>query len=276
MAYSDWQLQRLRDALAAYHDYGGRDLAQHFNWKDVMEAISLTTGVEVGHERLRQFVEGRGKRRAQREFGSLKQDSLEAVVKFVTEEGLLHPDELREHAPSTQAALRLLEYLDQGFDEHRTLPLLKFEGGYQARGVNERTFIVYELTLQHPSDEGLMQITMTEEVYEAKAKDRHAGWSAQERREHRRSRVVYGGWAIFTPEENVMLFLKEAVNQRNLYQFTLAADLQYRPGGAVEQLVLQRHDYPIELEDTNRAESDTLRSILQQTEKNLLVFRRIA
>ncbi len=49
-----------------------------------------------------------------------------------------------------------------------------------------------------------------------------------------------------------MVFLKEADNGKNLYQFTLAADMSYQPGATVERLVLLRHDYPIELEDTNR------------------------
>ena len=59
MRFSDWQLNRLRDALRAYHKFG-RDAVdgRHFNWKDVSEAISLSTEVEVPPERLRQFVEG--------------------------------------------------------------------------------------------------------------------------------------------------------------------------------------------------------------------------
>jgi hypothetical protein len=57
MRFSDWQLNRLRDALRAYHKFG-RDAVdgRHYNWKDVSEAIFLSTEVEVPPERLRQFV----------------------------------------------------------------------------------------------------------------------------------------------------------------------------------------------------------------------------
>ncbi|MGH6677547.1 MAG: hypothetical protein ACREDL_01065 [Bradyrhizobium sp.] len=72
-----------------------------------------------------------------------------------------------------------------------------------------------------------------------------------------------------------MVFLKEADNGKNLYQFTLAADMSCMPGAAVERLVFLRHDYPIELENTNREEPDLLRSILEETEKNILIFRRM-
>ena len=72
-----------------------------------------------------------------------------------------------------------------------------------------------------------------------------------------------------------MLFLK-GPSARNLYQFTLAADLEYRPDDPVQKLVLQHHHYPIELEDRNQDEPEMVRAVLQETAKNLLVFRRIA
>ena len=59
MRFSDWQLNRLRDALRAFHKFGRDPVdGRHFNWKDVSEAIFLSTEVEVPPERLRQFVEG--------------------------------------------------------------------------------------------------------------------------------------------------------------------------------------------------------------------------
>src|SRR6185312_1432225 len=136
-------LNRLRDALRAYHDYEPGHGSGSFNWKDVSEAISLTANVEVPPERLRQFVEGnRSKDGGRRKFQSMQAESLEAIVKFVTDERLLSPGELEEHAPPWQAAQRLLEYLDQSFDRQRVLPPATFEGTYQARRTDERGFAV--------------------------------------------------------------------------------------------------------------------------------------
>ena len=95
MAYSEWQLNRLRDALRAYHAYTPTEDLGPFNWKDVSEAISLATDVTVPPERLRQFVEGnKTKDGTGRKFQSMQPQSLEAIAKFVTEERLLSPGEL--------------------------------------------------------------------------------------------------------------------------------------------------------------------------------------
>ncbi|HXW21981.1 MAG TPA: hypothetical protein VEK14_03665 [Rhodomicrobium sp.] len=307
MEYSEWQLTRLRNALRAFHKHGrhevddeddgkrSRTRDRKFNWKYVAEEIWDAAGpgflglmddrdtdvrrtrIKQFAERLRQFVEGNrnsdGTER--RKFQRMQPDSLAAIVKFVTDGGLLEPDELVEHAPSTQAALRLLEYLDQGFDRIRTLPLLKFDGTYQARRKNDDEFIVLELTLERPSRDGMMQVTMTEEVFNANLEDKFDRWKPQERQEYRHTLMHYGGWAIFTPEENIMLFLK-GPSQKNLYQFTLAADLEYRPDDPVQKLVLQHHQYPIELQDKNQAEPEMVNAVLQETAKHLVVFKRIA
>jgi hypothetical protein len=307
MEYSEWQLTRLRNALRAFHKHGRHEVGDEddrkrsrerkLNWKYVAEEIWDAAGpsflglmddrdtdvrrkrIKQFAERLRQFVEGNRNPDGveKRKFQRMQADSLAAIVKFVTAADLLQPDELEEHAPSTQAALRLLEYLDQGFDRIRTLPLLKFDGTYQARRKNhdDNEFIVLELTLERPSHDGMMQVTMTEEVFDAKLEDKFDRWKPQERHECRNTLIHYGGWAIFTPEENVMLFLK-GPSQKNLYQFTLAADLEYRPEDPVQKLVLQHHHYPIELEDRNQDEPEMIQGVLQETAKYLVVFKRIA
>jgi hypothetical protein len=114
MRFSDWQLNRLRDALRAFHKFG-RDAVdgRHFNWKDVSEAIFLSAEVEVPPERLRQFVEGVKTPAGGRRLLTMQDDRLDAIAKFATDEdyGLISEAELREHAPSWHAAQRLLEYL---------------------------------------------------------------------------------------------------------------------------------------------------------------------
>jgi hypothetical protein len=273
--YSDWQLNRLRNALRAYHQYGRGSQHERFNWKDVSEAISLSTEAQVPPERLRQFVEGiRSKDGARRKFGTMMPESIEAIVKFLTEEQLMLPEELEEHVPPTQAALRLLEYLDQKFDRVRQLPVVTYEGTYTARHLDERFMSVFELTLDHRSREGMMPVTKTEERFLASDAGRYDGWTPEQRRQKRLKRTLYSGWAIFTPEENVLVFLKESDNGANLYQFTLAADVLYAAGAPVERLILQRHVYPMELENTNQNDAELLRSVSQETQKNILIFRR--
>lgn len=277
MAYSDWQLNRLRDALRAYHDYGGKRLSQRFNWKDVAEAIAEELRLQdppVAAERLRQFVEGnRTKDGSMRKFGSLKPESLEQVVAFVMSAGLLRPVEFEERQPSFQAAQRLLEFFDPSGSRMHVSTSALFEGRYKARMLEDRVFREFDLTLHHPSEPAVMEVTKTEEVFDNRFLEQADNWEPEERRNHCRRRTLYGGWAIFTPEGNVLVFLRETDNGKNLHQFTLAADW-CAPQAPAERLYLLRHDYPIEMEDTNLDQAQILRSILQETEKNIVVFRR--
>lgn len=292
MPYTDWQLNRLRKALRAFYRYARAQDGGYMNWKYVVEEISAAAGpdflgfaddrdtearrtrIKQFAERLRQFVEG-NRKEGVRTFQSMQERSLDAIAKFATDEGLLTQEELKEHTPASHAAVRLLEYLDQTFDRERMLPLAKFDGTYMAKRQDARDFVTFELTLLRPSDDGIMQATLIEERYRAEAANKLDGWQPEERRRNRRSRNLYGGWAIFTPEETVMILLKEENSGRNLYQFTLAADMSFAEGADVDRLVMLRHDYPIELDYSNREEAEVLKSLIDETERNLFIFRRI-
>jgi hypothetical protein len=279
MRFSDWQLNRLRDALRAYHDYGGRSLKADFNWNSVAEGIAEELDrddLPVAAERLRQFVEGnRSKDSSMRKFGTLKPESLEAVVEFALKLRLLFPEELEEPAPSLHAPQRLLEYLDTTAARMRVVTPVIFDGRYKARVIEQRAVREFDLTLHRSSEPGMMMVTKTDEVFDKNLLDKIDKWDPEERRANCRKRTIYAGWAIFTPEDNMMVFLKEADNRKNLYQFTLAADW-YAPQTVAERLFLLRHNYPIEMENTNHNEDQILQAILQETQTNIVVFRRAA
>ena len=48
-------------------------------------------------------------------------------------------------------------------------------------------------------------------------------FTPEKREEVRDSRVVYGGWAILTPEDNLLMFLKKERNGQNTYCLTVAS-----------------------------------------------------
>ena len=277
MAYSDWQLNRLRDALRAYHDHGGKQIKQRFNWKDVAEGIAENLDIPdppVAAERLRQFVEGnRSKDGAMRKFGTLKPESLEYVVQFALAKRLLTPKELEEPAPAFHAPQRLLEYLDPKGERLRNVTPVIFEGRYSARIVEKRAFREFDLTLHRPHEPGMMSVTMTAEVFDKELLGKIGKLDAEERRDHCDKRTVYAGWAVFTPEDTMLVFLKQADNGRNLHQFTLAADW-YAPETQAERLFLLRHDYPLEMDSADRDEEQVRQAILEETGKNIVVFRR--
>jgi hypothetical protein len=282
MRYSDWQLNRLRDALRAYHRFG-RDAVdgRHYNWKDVSEAISLSTDVDVPPERLRQFVEGVKTPDGGRRYLTMQDDRLEALVKFATDEdnALITEAELREHAPSWHAAQRLLEYLRQAFDTERILPPATLEGTYRSGQLeplsSPEDFVVRDLTLQRASEDGLIQLVQTEDSYDLIAGPQFEEWSPQQRDEARNSRITYGGWAILTPEDNLLMFLKNERNGRNCYYLTVASDLSHASQSPVGGLALLRHDYPLEAEDGEPLEAKRMPAIIETVKDNITLFSRI-
>jgi hypothetical protein len=220
MRFSDWQLNRLRDALRAFHKFGRDPVdGRHYNWKDVSEAIFLAAEVEVPPERLRQFVEGVKTSDGGRRLLTMQEDRLDAIAKFATDEdyGLISEAELREHAPSWHAAQRLLEYLKQEFDTERILPPATLEGTYRTWRFEPDDFVVRELTLQRASDDGLIRLMQVEDSYDLLSGAQYDDLSPKQREKARTSRITYGGWAILTPEDNLLMFLKNERNGRNCY-----------------------------------------------------------
>jgi hypothetical protein len=277
MRFSDWQLNRLRDALRAFHKFGRDPVdGRHFNWKDASEAIFLSTEVEVPPERLRQFVEGVKTPGGGRRLLTMQDDRLDAIAKFATDEdyGLISQAELREHAPSLHAAQRLLEYLKQDFDTERILPPATLEGTYRTWRFEPDDFVVRELTLQRASDDGLIRLMQVEDSYDLLSGAKFDGLSPEEREKARNSRATYGGWAILTPEDNLLMFLKDDRSGRNCYYMTVASDLSHASQTPVKGLALMRHDYPLEADDSEPLEPKKMPAIVETVGNNIALFNR--
>lgn len=273
---SEWQLSRLRDCLRAYHAYGTGKEEVSFNWKDVSEAIDEYTGTTIGPERLRQFVEGINDGAGGRKYPVPK--AIDAVWKFVTHDELLliSEAELTEFRPSYQAGLRLLEYLDQAFDTERIVPPAKLQGVYRNRKEGPSDVLVSELVLAAPSSEGLITIAKTEEYFDPGVADEFDDWSVTERRAARNSQIKYSGWAILTPEDNLIFFLKNERNGRNQYYFTLGSDFDHSEDTPVTQLVVLAHDYPLEPDFADEKQKSLMDQVREQAGKNIALFGRVA
>lgn len=276
MKFSDWQLNRLRDALRAYHRYERSHDGVYFTWNDVSEAIDEYTGVIVPPERLRQFVEGVNSKTGGRKFPVPKDQSLEGIMKFVTDEDLelLSKDELNEYSPGFQAPLRLLEYLSQELDSKCIVPAEKIQGVYSMRKSDREAFIIRELTLQRPTEDGLIQVVETEDFYESTAASQFGERLPHDRKEQRKSRVKHGGWAILTPEDNLFFFLKNEAYDKNRYYFTLALNLKHWSDEPITSLILLHHDFPFELEDDDSDRLSAADHVRTETSKNTLMFER--
>lgn len=276
MKYSDWQLNRLRDSLRAYHRYERSHEGEYFTWKDVSEAIDEYTGIKVPPERLRQFVEGVNTKDGGRKFPVPQDKSIEGIVSFATNEDLylISEDELAEYTPQHQAPLRLLEYLDQELDAERIVPVEKIQGRYTTSKIDKNAFVVRELTLQLPTEDGLMQVIETEDIYEEMALAKFDEWLPRDRKEQRKSRIKHGGWAILSPEDNLFFFMKNEWRGKNRYYFTLALDLTHWSDLPMTCLVLLHHDFPVELEESDSDRQLVTEQAISEISRNILVFER--
>jgi hypothetical protein len=278
MRFSDWQLNRLRIALRTFKKLGRDPVdGRHYNWKDVHEAISLATEVDIPPERLRQFVEGVKTPDGRRRLLTMQEDRLEAIVKFALHEDyeLISEAELREHAPSWHAAQRLLEYLKQEFDTERILPPSTLEGTYRNGRIDDDSYVVRELTLQRASDDGLIQLVQIEDSYDIIDGMKFDYLSPEEREKVRDSHFVYGGWAILTPEDNLLMFLKKEHSGLNCYYLTVAAENWHALQAPATALALLRHDYPIQINDGEPLEPKKLPGISEAIGNNIALFSRV-
>ena len=266
---SEWQAVRVRDALRAYHRYERGIDGEYFTWKDVREAIAEYTEVEIGAsakngaERLRQFVEGieDGKGTGRRKFPLPQPAAVEAIVAFVTHEelNLLTMEELQEYRPGFQACLRMREYLVDDFqkeqdDEDAAERKRDFgdsfniESRFIIEGSSNSFYWTRELILNTTDNNGLIQVTDTEERFKEGPKESYFHHEEYlERRKHLASRELHAGWAIRTPEGNLLFFLKNERNSKNRYLTTMAVDTDSLSGFLYSQLVLLQHESPLKL-----------------------------
>lgn len=309
MAFSNWQLNRLRNALAAYHAYRvpeededaekedrkGKRKRVH-NWKDVAEAIAVASGLEDRFfsdnldldreakqklvkqyaERLRQFVEGYTDADGKLKYTVPK--NVEAIVTFATDPlyDLLTKEELETFRPDWQAPLRLLEYLDHKLDAQRLPPPDSLEGTYEGERTTERALVLSELTLQRASKEGLIQVVQTDDFFEPSVIAVRSMSAKQREKVRRGPRRKYGGWAILTPEDTLMVFMKEENYHRNHYYFVLGTDLSRATEAPVKFLSCLYHDYTLETPEGSLLEANMpSQAMVILLENNIINFERV-
>ena len=248
MQLSEWQLGRVRNAVRAYHLYERSHDGDAFTWKDVSEAIDEYTGVKVPPERLRQFVEGVKQEDGSFKFPVPKGERIKAIHDFVLdpEIGLLTAKEIEERDYDVQAAIRLLEYLDQDFDTERIVPPKAVAGTYQEWRPVPPHWDISELILSSPLENGVVKVNHVQRVYENDRMPARSRSKSGEPQERLKSEARHGGWAILTPEDNFLLFLKEEGVGKNRYFLTLESDLDHARPVPISKLSFLEHDYPLE------------------------------
>jgi hypothetical protein len=235
--YTDWQVDRLRDALRAWHDYH-----TEFTWKDAMEAIDLKTEVRIPWERLRQFVVGVKQPDGSRTFPIPRGDRLQAIAEFAFYENLISADEIKRYDPRLQAPQRLVEFL-RGPNRPRLSiqpPVMEGEfiglhpesdGQTSVRTLSIRRLFVDEIEQENELSAHLYILSERREYFDIT--DYKANGLGAERLATRE----LSGWAAISPEKSVFCFLQEGASGSNEIYISMVIGMPEGPTSPVSVLV---------------------------------------
>lgn len=292
MEFEDWQLNRIRQAILAFQLLGSDSKRTKYTWPEVSNEIKEETGVEVPHSRLSKFVSGEPSRdpalnrQGIRHYPNLSPQRMEAVLQFLTKPGstgyMLPPSDLEIYSPTSEAPLRLYEYLnghsptDPENEYSGFISLRSLQGLYSHLPASGNTG-KRSLRFRDQSVFGLIQFSLTRfegdterypEIFQADV-------------ELLKSECIdfsrYRGWAILTPEDNFILLGKDEESQKNVFYCTVGIDnAVYAEDKAIEAIVLQEFNFPFD-EILIKNGNDSA-SLLERTNKqianNVFLFKR--
>ncbi|MAT94103.1 MAG: hypothetical protein CME59_16095 [Halioglobus sp.] len=214
--YSDWQLWRIRDALAAYRYYEHAGNDDKFGWGDVHQAILEYTGFHIGlslrsgKESIRKFVEGvpEKKKIGGRHWGDAEWVSY--AVTFLThpEIDYLSLDELEDESADYRFALFLARYIWEPVrlsSKNDNIPV----GRYSAHEITKVDYIDRALYLEPWAQDKVFKATLIDIVYPEEVTSKLHELSEQERREKRQAYLITGGWGVQGPDNKITLWLKD-------------------------------------------------------------------
>lgn len=266
--YSDRQLDIIGAALWAHFDYAELPDGKGMSWNSIAEAIGEYTGVTMGYEVLRRFAKRHGKNNDQDAQKSSRKtymqatsnpENIQAIIDYLS-----HPDikalfleELeKEERIDLQPALRLMDYLRQDIDTSYSAPLC-WDGKFRTEFKDEDRRTVIELDLDLRMNDGVILVTERRVIF---------GEEGDARRESR-------GWAIVTPEDNILFFMKDGPFRRNHY-WSMAGDLvtyQFER----DRLALLYQDYPPEVGGDTLTSENAMEALQDHAEGNVFLFERV-
>lgn len=261
MAELTRQERWLQKGLAAFKAHQRDAEGNSYSWKTISEFIKDVTGVPVASENLRRFVDGlEDKKTKVWRYQIPSAGAQQAIRAFLIDYELLSEADFDERAPF-QGPWRLSEYLKTDREPELVPQLDKLQGTYRGTFLRERTTV--SLTFGKPSPQGLIYIEEEEvRLSDGSPKENHL------------ERIRSAGWAILTPEDTLLVFMKEEPYNENHYLFTLASNLDIWSDVPVNRLVLYRHDYPLEIE-TNDSDEAAVNGAAIEFVRQLIVLHRV-
>jgi hypothetical protein len=256
MPYTDRQTELIRGRLETYYDVESRG-SRKVTWKGICDAIFDLTNVQMDEEVPRQFVR-RVKRRGEPRIPDEK--NLPAIVSFLKHIDMLSDKELEEPEIPFLLIRLLLEYLRPDAHSEILPPPRRLDGVFNSinpsRDKSGR--IDVELILRTDHHNPVIRVAEKLESHacpvEATPTEASSNMAPILQR-----RQLSEGWAVLTPEDNVVIFMKQKPYAHNHFYTTIALNPGLWSETSARQLVLLRHEYPIEPYPIPEALEDVLK-----------------
>lgn len=256
--YGSLQIDEVRASLRAYYR-AEKDAAvlYPFTWNSLRERIAEDTGVTMDADTLRQFAleaVSRGRPRGiSRKYLRAIEDFLSdpdiGVLSFDEQKPALQPAPQSRLAPEPAAphrlALELIEFLRHGEHSEVIPPPSNLQGVYRALDYNDEDITRFQISLKLTPDGQAISVEETAESFDPSQRHNVQTWGRADPVATIRKQSA--GFAILTPEDNVLFFMKQTPYPCNHYYMTMALDINFRSLRRVNELVLLRHDYPLEI-----------------------------
>lgn len=249
----------LQGGLHAFKAYATSREGRRFGWEAVAAEIGECAGQNFSAAELKSF--GECLRRFYRDEQNPEPARCKMIADFLIKRDLVSPEDLQEDRPVFTGPWQLATYLRRDKDPADLPVPVKLAGTYEADLQSRAVHI--RLIFEKPSDDGMVEVS--EEATQTKAGD-----GAESVRLYYKAR----GWGIITPEDNLILLMKRGETHKNHYYFTLGSDIDLWSDHPIRRIVLYRHEYALEFEQSDEPEA-AIDKTLGQLRDNIIFFYRV-
>lgn len=271
--FSHWQIQLIRDALENYrmyepdHESGKTPLS----WNALRERIMEDTDVKFGKDDLRQFVEG--KKKGSGKFRIPEAARMEALVTFLTDPDIavLSRDDLENNdLIKTQFPLYLTTFLKTAATPRPVMPPTSLIGTFEGTTEIENGFRNMRLTLGAATGSYLVVNQVDHDYYKTEFDEAKA---SNNRSQKPRKKAHFIGWAVVTPEDNIIFYMKHAASHENHF-WKLVVEEFFWQDEPLPSFYLQRFDWPYEIDATVMASDEVKEAYFQLCKPRIVHFER--
>ncbi len=271
--FSTWQIHLIRDALEGYrmftpdHESGKSPLS----WNALRERITVATDVEFGKDDLRQFVEG--KKKGSGKFRIPETARMEALVAFLTDPDIavLSRDDLENSDfLKTQLPLYLTTFLKTAATPQPVMPPTSLIGTFEGTAEIENGIRTMRLTLGAATGSYLVVNEVDHDFYHTKA---DASEADSNRSQTPRKTARFIGWAVVTPEDNIIFYMKHAASHENHF-WKLVVEEFFWQDEPLQSFYLQRFDWPYEIDTAAMVGDEVKEAYFQLSKPRIVYFER--